>query len=179
MNRKHIILTSLALFTLMRLFGQRVEFTYDDNGNRLTRTIIVEQLQSNTVTFPVINPKSLITAENEMANELEAGTTLQKDNAGAVEGLTRESLKPEEEKIVTIIYPNPSIGLIKIDITNLPLNSINEMRLYDLAGLEKLVKRNFDNHVEIDISHLRDGIYILRIKINGSTFDWKVIKNHN
>jgi hypothetical protein len=39
------------------------------------------------------------------------------------------------------------------------------------------MKKNIENHTEIDITRFIDGIYILRVKINEKTFDWKVIKN--
>jgi hypothetical protein len=59
----------------------------------------------------------------------------------------------------------------------MPLNSISELRLYDLSGNEIVMKKNIENHTEIDITRFIDGIYILRVKINEKTFDWKVIKN--
>ena len=185
MNYKRIIPVILVLFQSITLFGQKVEFTYDDNGNRLSRTItvdqptvphdpppidppprnggssrtiLVDQLKSNTVQFLVFNPKSLESTES-----------------------MKSIVSDEEEKgeIITLVYPNPNKGLIKIDISNLPLESKNEMRLYDLSGIELIVKRNFDSYSEIDISQFKDGIYILRIKINDKVFDWKVIKSHN
>lgn len=75
MNRKKIILISIVLFQVITLCGQRVVFTYNDNGNRLTRTIVVEQLRSNSVSFPVIDPKSLKTTENALAKGFDVWTT--------------------------------------------------------------------------------------------------------
>jgi YD repeat-containing protein len=181
MNRKIFFLVSLMLLQTIALLSQRVEFTYDDNGNRLTRTIIIEQLKSNSVQFPVLDSKSLktsknLTTEGEVSN-IPEGEDLSDSKAKRNERIANASAISEDNEIITIVYPNPSNGLIKIDISNMPMSSKNEMRLYNLSGLELIVNRNFDSHTEIDISNLQDGIYILRIKINERVFDWKVVKN--
>jgi Secretion system C-terminal sorting domain len=149
-----IIPIILLLFQPIDFFGQSIEFSYDANGNRLSRTLVVERLKSATIQFPVTDPKSLNPVDNKVA------------------------LVPEEGEINAVVYPNPNKGLIKIDITNMPLNSNKELRLYDLSGAELIVKRNFESYSEMDISRFKDGIYILRIKINEKVFDWKVIKSH-
>jgi hypothetical protein len=180
MKRKRIFLSCLILLTVMNLFGQRVDFVYDDSGNRdTTKIVIVEQLKSNSVTFPVVNPKSLQSTENALAGGPEEISGSQNENQKSLDNSSNTSIKQEEGEIITLIYPNPSKGLIKIDISNIPLNSITEMKLYDLSGLEKSSKRNFESHSEIDISQLKDGIYILRIKINEKIFDWKIVKTHD
>lgn len=182
MNRKRIILLSLALFLVLNLFSQSVAYTYDDSGNRLTRTIVVQQQQSNSQKLPLVSQKSLKSTENVKGSGQDQSTPEVESPANANEKVQEDSLKGKtisgDEDIITHVYPNPNKGLLKVDITNMPLNSINEMRLYDLSGLELTVIRNFDSHSEIDISQFHDGIYILRIKIDERVFDWKVIKNH-
>ena len=178
MNLKGIILVIFVLFQMINLFSQRVEFSYDESGNRTGRTIIVELLRPNSVIFPVLNPKTLNSTENAVAKGLEIGTTSQNADRKALDDSARERIKQEDGEIVTLVYPNPNKGLVKIEISNMPLNSKNEMRLYNLSGTELIVKRNFESYSEIDISRFKDGIYILRIKVNESVFDWKVIKNH-
>lgn len=115
--------------------------------------------------FPVLNSKSLksLPAENAMAKGSE---------------ITSPELEGSEKAAIsTLVYPNPSKGLIKIQISNMPLDSRNEMRLYDLHGTELIVRRDFPGLSEIDITHLRDGIYILRVRINEKIFDFKIILN--
>jgi hypothetical protein len=158
MKPKRIILLSLVLFQTMTLFSQRVEFTYDENGNRLTRTIIVEQLQSKSVQFPISNTESLKTLENTNT-------------------ITPEVDAKEGNVTITNVFPNPNKGILKISISNMPSDSKTEMTLYDLSGVELIVKRNFEGYSEIDLNQFSDGIYILRIKINGNTTSWKIVKN--
>ena len=178
MNRKRIILVSLILFLVIGLFGQRVEFQYDDNGNRISRTIIVEQFKS-TVKFPIMDPKQLVTIQNSKAKSLEAGGLTKNEEVKSQEDSIRERVKTEEGEISTNVYPNPNRGLIKIDILNMPVNSINEVRLYDLNGNEIKSLKNIESYSEIDISQYMDGIYILRIKIKERIFDWKIVKTQN
>lgn len=181
MKVKSLILVCLILFHLMPLFSQSVEYVYDASGNRLTRTIVVLKLQSN-VLDSVIATKSL--SSPAYATGMDGDQSLQNEEL-TMDAKVREQEKAsktrtisEDEEMVTIVYPNPNKGLLKIDISNMPMNSTNEMRLYDLSGNKIMVKRDFESHSEIDISQFKDGIYILRIKINERVFDWKVVKNH-
>lgn len=161
MKPKRIISVIFILFNSCILFSQNVAYSYDENGNRLAKTIIVEQLRSNSFTFPVLNPKDLKSNSEEYAKTKES-----------------EEVKSDQEAITTVVYPNPNKGLIKIDILNMPSNAKTDMRLYNVNGAELIVKRNFENYSEVDITKFKEGTYILRIKINETIFDWKIIKNN-
>ena len=133
------------------LYCQTIKFEYDDNGNRVNRIIEVKEFKPGPVKFPVTDPKEFF-IEN------------QKTGSGEV-------------VLATSVYPNPSRGLLKIDITNMPEEAKTGIVLYDLSGSELIVNNDSGNHYEIDISLLPDGIYILRIKVNESLFNWKVVKS--
>jgi hypothetical protein len=152
MNTKNALCIFIFSLCITCLHGQKISYSYDDNGNRTGRTLFVAQLKPGSVQFPVANSK----------NKLEEYQ---------IEKLTQGEL-------TTLVYPNPNKGLIKIDIAYMPLNSITEARLYALSGIELMVKKNFGSYYEMDISRLKDGIYILRIKVNEKIFDWKVIKSN-
>jgi hypothetical protein len=147
----------------MNLFSQTIGFSYDASGNRVSRTLVVQQLQASSDSLPSINAKSLNSVENVKSSE--------------TADVKQDSIKSENGEITPRVYPNPTKGLIEINISNMPFNPTNEMRLYDITGSEMTMKRNFDSKSEIDLTQYKNGIYILRIKINGKTFDWKVIKN--
>jgi Secretion system C-terminal sorting domain len=162
---------------MISLLGQSVSYTYDNSGNRLTRTIVVQQLKSG-----VIDPKKLNPTNAKGTGLTEAtlpGESSANSKVNGQEEVLQDKALTEAGEIAALVYPNPSKGLLKIDISNMPLNSITEMRLYDLSGVELTSKRNFDSNSELDISQFKNGIYILRIKINEKVFDWKVIKNHD
>jgi Secretion system C-terminal sorting domain len=161
MPAKKII--TVLLFVSIKLYvltGQSIEYSYDNNGNRIRRLIVVEEIRRQS---PIQNIKSLKSIENSIATNNEETET--------------EEIKTEEGEIRTIIYPNPNKGLLRIKITNMPIESRKELRLYDLSGTELIIKRNFDSFSELDIDKLEDGIYILQITINDSLFVFKVMKN--
>lgn len=156
MNCKRIFLVLLILFQTASLFcqSQWIFYTYDANGNRTKRELVVGQLKSATIKFPISDPSNLKWADNTKIIEPDAG------------------------ELTAIVYPNPNKGLLKINISNMPQNPMTELRLYNLSGTELMVKRNFDSYSEIYINEYKDGVYILRIKINDKLFDWKVVKSH-
>jgi len=69
------------------------------------------------------------------------------------------------------IYPNPTTGQLIINNEQL---TIKNVEIYDVVGKKLVSQFTFhDSHIEIDISHLANGLYFL--KIDGKVF--KVIKN--
>jgi hypothetical protein len=158
MHIRRLLPLVLILIRVSILYGQTYEYAYDNNGNRISRSLVVEELQSRSVSFPVINQKDLKQLENAVK-----------------EGL--QEYNSEEGEISTLVYPNPNKGLLKIDISNMPIESKAELRLYDLSGTEMIIKKDLENYSELNINYLKNGIYILRIKVNDKLFDFKVIKN--
>jgi len=154
MNLKRLILIGFVLSQFIDTKCQTVDFFYDENGNRTSRILTVEQLKSGSTQFPVINTKDLKLVEDV------------------------QEQKSEESEIEAMVYPNPTKGVLHIDISNMPLNSKSELRIYDLSGVQLIIKRNFGEAVEVDMTQFKDGLYILRLKVNKKVFDWKVVKNH-
>jgi len=74
------------------------------------------------------------------------------------------------EKSQTIsVYPNPTHNLIHI-ISKYPLEEVN---ILDVNG--KLIC--FSSNDKIDLSHFDDGLYFLKVNVNGKTVVEKIIKN--
>ncbi len=71
-----------------------------------------------------------------------------------------------------LVYPNPTNGLLKI-ASHQGGKQFNCM-LFDLNG--RMLLQPF-NCTEIDISGLENGLYILRIDLEGRLFEKKIIKN--
>jgi hypothetical protein len=163
----------VILLQSSNILGQRIVYQYDNNGNRIRRTIIVEELESDSVSFPVTNPEKL--SKRFIDNTLKETT---EQNIEDIKSENFENMISESNEIKTKVFPNPTLGNLNIEILNMPTSSGSELKLYDLNGNELLIKKQLENFSEIDISYLRDGIYILRIRINERVFDWKIIKNH-
>ncbi|WP_178989217.1 YCF48-related protein [Winogradskyella schleiferi] len=68
------------------------------------------------------------------------------------------------------IYPNPTKRVLNINIDE----SIDEILIYDLTGKQLLTK---ENSKTIDVSNLRNGIYIVKIYSNNSIISKHFIKN--
>ena len=71
-----------------------------------------------------------------------------------------------------IIFPNPSDGHYRIEVFN---NEISEISIVDAFGA--IVYQNrVDEISEIDISHLSNGLYFVKYKLNGTYENIKIIK---
>ena len=124
-----------------------VSFSYDDNGNRIHRAIIVQK--SMIVQFPT--------------TEL---------------SLDQNLIPPEPVGDMTIkIYPNPTRGILKLEIQNIASEETPTYMIFDLNGTLHISKKLVSPETNIDISHLKDGLYILRIIIGKDISDWKIIKS--
>ncbi len=73
----------------------------------------------------------------------------------------------------TIIYPNPSNGIFKINFDN---DNYRIIHIYDVAG--KLIYKTSGNLalVNIDVRNKADGIYIVKITENNHKETYKIIK---
>ena len=120
----------------------RIKYTYDDAGNRLTRKKeIVVQTRGNL-------------------------------NNGEEPSVYEEELS--ETKV--IIYPNPTKGMLKVDISGVEKFENAQISLYDLTG--KLLQRwaGISQSNTIDLSERTPGLYIMQIAYNGKISSWKIIK---
>ena len=85
------------------------------------------------------------------------------------------------------IYPNPTTGQLTIDneqlTTAAPVGAssaklINNLEIYDIMGKKQLSILNCQlSIVKIDISHLSNGIYFIKIETENGTVNKKIIKN--
>ena len=74
------------------------------------------------------------------------------------------------------ISPNPTKGILKIDIPGKTESDQCELSLYNLEG-RLLIKNNVEtSHAELDLNLQKNGIYILRLTLNGKNTSWKIIK---
>ena len=77
-----------------------------------------------------------------------------------------------------LVYPNPTTG--KITIRNEESGMSSEIGIYDMAGKKLLSHTPLTSHssplIEIDISHLANGMYFLKVQTNNGTVMKKVVK---
>jgi len=71
------------------------------------------------------------------------------------------------------IYPNPTTGLIKLDIPS--EMQVSSIEVHDLSGRNILKKSYTENPSEIDLTGNPPGVYILRIYHNGGLHDHRIM----
>lgn len=75
------------------------------------------------------------------------------------------------------IYPNPTQGDLKIEITGTDSFDDSSMGIYSMNGILLYHKDRLSAVNEIDITDYPDATYLFVIRINGKNSVWKIIKN--
>ena len=74
------------------------------------------------------------------------------------------------------IYPNPTRGMLKVDISGVEKFENARISLYDLTGTLLQQWGSISQSNAVDISDRTPGMYIMQIVYNGNTSSWKIIK---
>jgi hypothetical protein len=142
------------LFFFCASRAQNVTYAYDAAGNRISRTIVVQT-------------SSLRAAETE--EEVE--------DVEEEENVEESTVYSEVLADLLIkIYPNPTRGLLHIEIENLPPGVNAEVALYHLSGKLITLREDVSHSTEIDITGQEAGIYLLKIVAGEEQTEWKIIK---
>lgn len=142
-KRIEVILFLFAILASIDAYAQnRIVYTYDNAGNRLTR-------------------------QKEIVIQ----------TRGVSDGEEEPSIYEEEivETKITI-YPNPTKGMLRVDISGVERFENAQISLYSLTGnlLQQWADASQSN--AIDLSSQAQGMYILQIAIDGKVSNWKIIK---
>lgn len=74
------------------------------------------------------------------------------------------------------IYPNPTQGQLRVDISRLDEGDKCTLSLYSISGYLIFTDSNAGTTNCIDISNQKNGLYLLKIAVNENTSTWKIIK---
>ncbi|MBP7984977.1 MAG: T9SS type A sorting domain-containing protein [Bacteroidaceae bacterium] len=74
------------------------------------------------------------------------------------------------------INPNPTQGNLKVGISGLKNSDKCYLELYSVQGVQILAFDVNSDNTDVDISNQPNGIYLLKITINGKSTTWKIIK---
>ena len=74
------------------------------------------------------------------------------------------------------IYPNPTKGHLVVKILNFTDGHNGTLAIYTTSGQEVLSSRISSESTELDLSSYSNGVYIMRIRIDGEDKSWKIIK---
>lgn len=133
-----ILLAMLAVFSCTDSYAQRIEYSYDASGNRISRK------KEIVLTKSAVIPATIFTEE-----------------------LAERTIK---------IYPNPTEGHLKVEISDFDKCQSVSLSIYNIQG-QLVLKRRMESSVcDLDISGRPNGLYVLQINIDGENTSWKIIK---
>jgi hypothetical protein len=145
---KIFALTTAILLTASA-FGAKISYDYDKAGNRIKRWLVVEEITNTT--------------------EAEFRTSEKAEDAGAENEM-------RSDDVSVSVYPNPTIGVVTVDIPALDESGSNTLHLYDAKGETVLSRKRLMNSNTIDFMNTPSGVYILKLNLGGSEKSYKIIK---
>lgn len=74
------------------------------------------------------------------------------------------------------IYPNPTKGILKIEIANYEASDNGEIALFNFNGTRLQFHPISEPLTLLDLSGYDSGLYLMHISINGNESSWKIIK---
>ena len=127
-------------------YASKVEYTYDANGNRISRGIIYLS--------------GLKSSSDSKTNESQVGVPQEFDG---------------DLKISFYPNPTKGILRIEI-ASNTEIDKLGEISIFNMNGALVEKKADIDIENMINLSGLPSGIYILRVVLNNRIKEWKLIK---
>jgi len=168
MKPKTIFLTicMLPLFC----FAQRglfIQYEYDASGNRTARKTI-------TMRGGPEAPKDSLQELQVTSYELQEVASLepQKSPELATPEYFTETIAQVEMKI----YPNPTTENITLQISNMETLQKGILQLFTLNGQLLQTRLLSEAEVTVSLAGLAKGTYILKVQINDTVENWKIIK---
>ncbi len=148
--KTRFILFLLSFLAVNSLWGASIAFEYDAAGNRISRKVI----------------------------------TLRSATASEIPGEEEEEEIPEEPQVFTdvlaqssiYIYPNPTKGLLRVEINSNGASKPVSLQVYDMSGRMLLQESNVASSTTVDLSNQPAGTYILQLISDTEKNEWKIIK---
>ena len=155
---KPTILTTL-IFLLFTVFcnAQTIQYDYDNAGNRIARRVI-------NITKA---PKAVIPEEEE-----EEAAEEPEEEAENVLAFTEKI-----GEIQTHIFPNPTKGILKIEISGADKAEEITLTLYSGQGATLVEQKIQQGNNTLDLSTYSTGWYILRLQTGDYRKEYKIVKN--
>jgi len=74
------------------------------------------------------------------------------------------------------VYPNPTAGDLRVDISGITHDLSAEVELFDFNGRSVYKEGTPTGQVTIDLTEEPNGFYIMRISIDNQNIEYKVVK---
>ena len=157
---KSTFFSIVLLLILQSITAQSsLNYTYDGNGNRTKRQDPLKSLRITSDTTSIIVVVDTI-------------------KSMPIKSMNDNKHYYQDSLVSTVIaiFPNPTKGALRIEINNLPDNSTSLIQMFDISGKCLISLQQVTDNTEIDITNSPNGVYFLKIIINGITSECKVIK---
>jgi hypothetical protein len=91
-----------------------------------------------------------------------------------------DATSPLEEQpaagLQLVIYPNPTAGLLQVELSGMATDETAQLALFDLQGENLLQTTVTSQIVPVDMSKYPAGVYLLRLTLRGRPTDYKIVK---
>lgn len=122
------------------------------------------------------SPLSVSFAYDSAGNRIKREIVLSQRNipghSGSGTTYAKELLADREIRI----HPNPTKGMLMVEIMNHTHEDSGQLSLFNMSGMQILSADISQNITTLDISACANGVYVLRIGLNGRFSSWKIIK---
>lgn len=149
-----MLATELGIWTTNWVNAPQVNWVQDAQGMANVRVDMLTLRESDNTVLAATHGRGLYTAEFLL------------DPGVAVHDLTALKIK---------LYPNPSNGIIHVDLTGFGSNNI-ELTISDISGKKVLNKSITPSETSLlDLNHLPKGNYVITINGGGNSFSEKIV----
>jgi len=172
--KKHPLLFFWLLLPLFCLAQNSLSimYEYDNAGNRVRRKVITFNPPDELPPAPT--PPDSLRELQVTSNELQEVVSLasQKSPELAAPEYFLETIAQVEMKI----YPNPTTENITLQISNMETLQKGILQLFTINGQLLQEQPVHSANTIVSLAGLAKGTYILKVFINDTTEDWKIIK---
>ncbi len=146
------------------------------NANRASNSFDLNlSLDGGEVYYININDETIITEQNEILLQLTYGINhISVKTNKDCQGIYEKTIVTETTPLV---YPNPVQNTLFISTSGLNVDQV-PVEIFDLAGKLLLSKEipTFNNELQIDLSSIEDGFFILKVATSQRNYNFKIIK---
>ena len=153
----HLHAGDTAVLTANCTEGSTYKWTYGTNGTSTDETLIIPNVSGNID----VALEATLTYSNDFTCHDTSWITI----------VTFEGIDQAEDANITL-YPNPTVGQINIESAE----AIREIAIFNTIGQKVITNCNLGNQNVMNLSHLNNGTYTMRITLqNGKTIVRKFI----
>lgn len=98
------------------------------------------------------------------------------DDKSQVENTTTDSLDFSMNEMQVTVFPNPTKGVLRIEIDNLPENARGSVLVTDLQGRVLINSEEVSGSFEVDFTPFSAGTYNMTLTIDGSKKYFGIIR---